>query len=239
MDNNFLKLLKNLTILIVEDDEVALFGMIQALLPYCKNIFEATDGLNAFEIYRKNSDKIDIILTDINLPGLNAFEMLERINKINPDQKTIIMTSYPTDSNLQNSFRMNNICLFLRKPINMLDLQTHLVILAKKPQDEHIIHLSDRIYVNKTKNEVFLDNKPLILNGLGNKIFWLLLNNINQVISYDVLQDCLYGDKDSSIYSLRMAIVRLKNQLQDKNIIINIQDSGYMIKSIDRHWLVD
>ncbi|RAX53819.1 hypothetical protein CCY99_05400 [Helicobacter sp. 16-1353] len=233
MGNNFLNLLNNISVLIVEDDEVALFGLKQALLPYCKNVFEAQDGLSAFEIYRKNSNNIDIVVTDINLPELNAFEMLERIIKINPNQKTIIMTSYPTDSNLQHSFKINNVCLFLRKPINIPDLQTHLAILAKKPQDDIIIQLSDRIYVNKTKKEIFLDNKPLILNGLGNNFFWLLINNINRVMSYDILQDYLYGEKESSVYNLRMVVVRLKNQLQDKNIIINIQDEGYMIKSIN------
>lgn len=233
MTTHFLKKLNHLTILIVEDDEIALFGLSQALVPYCKMIFEATDGLSAFEIYRKNSNKIDIILTDINLPELNAFDMLKKIIKINPNQKIMIMTSYLTDKNLQTCFKMNNVLAFLQKPINISDLQLNLAFLTKKNDDDLMIHLSAEIYVNKTQNKIFKKNQEVILNGLSYKIFWLLVNNINQIIEYEVLQDYLYENGDSSIYNLRMAVARLKNQLKNKNIIINVPNEGYMIKSIE------
>ncbi|RDU63533.1 response regulator [Helicobacter sp. MIT 14-3879] len=233
MDNTTLKALSNATILIVEDDLVALFGIKQALEPYCKNILEASDGLEALELYKNYNENIDIVLTDINIPSLNAFEMLEEICKINTNQKIIIMTSYPNDKNLKQSFKLSNICLFLRKPINISDLQTNIAILTKTPNDL-IIKLSKNMYVNKTKMKIFIYDNEIILNGIGKKIFWLLINNINQVITYDIIQEVIYNHKEnSSIDSLRMAIARLKTSLKEKNIIINIKDSGYMIKSYE------
>jgi serine/threonine protein kinase len=66
------------TILIVEDTEVNIDIMVEALGAHFELIV-ATDGETALELARK--DLPDLILLDIMLPGLNGFEVCERIKQ--------------------------------------------------------------------------------------------------------------------------------------------------------------
>jgi PAS domain S-box-containing protein len=62
---------------------------------YFENIFNEVlfldNGLDAFEEFNKN--KFSILITDIDIPGLNGFELIEKIKKINKNILTIIYSS--------------------------------------------------------------------------------------------------------------------------------------------------
>ena len=72
-----LNLLKSLSVLVVEDDDIARLMIAQGVKPYCESFYEAKDGFEGFEIFKKQ--RIDIIVTDIHMPGLNGFEMMKEI----------------------------------------------------------------------------------------------------------------------------------------------------------------
>ena len=79
----------------VEDDENALKIVKQGIKPYCKDFFEASDGVVGLEIFKKNTSLIDIIITDIHMPRMNGFEFT-KIVKNDPKLshlKVIALTS--------------------------------------------------------------------------------------------------------------------------------------------------
>lgn len=79
IDENILKKLSNISVLLVEDDENMRAALTQSLEIYCKFLKVAKDGLEGFDTFFKNN--FDIIITDINLPNLNGLEMLDEIKK--------------------------------------------------------------------------------------------------------------------------------------------------------------
>ena len=49
------------------------------------------DGL---EKYQQDSDSIDLVVTDINMPNMNGIEMIEKIKKITPSQQVLVVSAY-------------------------------------------------------------------------------------------------------------------------------------------------
>ena len=62
-----------------------------------ENILEASNGEEALEVFEK--EKIDVLLTDINMPFMDGIELLSRIHEEYPGTETVIsvgMMSFPT-----------------------------------------------------------------------------------------------------------------------------------------------
>jgi DNA-binding response OmpR family regulator len=78
------------TILIVDDDEL-LAGMLTELLrEEGYQVSTARNGLHGYSIYPKH--QAETVLADIEMPGLDGFEMMRCIRGINPSVRTIYMS---------------------------------------------------------------------------------------------------------------------------------------------------
>jgi YesN/AraC family two-component response regulator len=129
MHQTTLNLLKNFSLLVVEDDEIALMMIKQALKPYVGSLYTAKDGFEGLELFKKY--RVDMIVTDIHLPGINGFEMIKEIQILKPEQLFIVMTSFDTDQNIIHSMH-EGACNFLRKPIDIKELQTALLMVSSR-----------------------------------------------------------------------------------------------------------
>jgi CheY-like chemotaxis protein len=83
---------KELTILLVED-EPAVLKATQRLLEYLGyQVLAANHGEKALAIYETHLGQIDLILTDLSLPGLNGMELAEAICQRNPQAKIVALS---------------------------------------------------------------------------------------------------------------------------------------------------
>ncbi|ASM39165.1 MAG: response regulator [Campylobacter sputorum] len=217
--------LQNKSILLVEDDDISLLGLKNALLPYVKQLITAKDGLNGLEEFKKND--IDVIITDINMPNLNGFEMMEEIINIKPDQMFFVITSYDTDENLFKSMK-NGATYFLKKPIVVDELLNVLIINLLKNKGKKI-QISKHIFVQEDGQSVFIDDELVFLSLNEHRLLWLFIYNIDKTVSYDMINEYVYFGKDTQKSSIHNAITRLKKSLGDIDII-NIPSTGYALK---------
>jgi len=84
--------MKQLTVLIVDDDKITTSILNHMLIPYADTIFTASDGMDGFELYQEYHP--DIILSDINMPRLNGLEMVEKIRETDEDIKIALFTNF-------------------------------------------------------------------------------------------------------------------------------------------------
>lgn len=97
--------MKKYNVLITEDHTLIRFGLKTALCSkdYIKNIYEAADAMTALKIVQ--SEKIDAVIMDLGLPGMNGIEATEQIKEINPNIKIMILTSHKTRDEVINSVK--------------------------------------------------------------------------------------------------------------------------------------
>ena len=92
-------------ILIVEDHELTRFGLKTAFetCDFIEQIFEADSAEACLEIVQSN--KIDVIIMDLGLPGLDGIEGTKKVKQINDDIKIVILTSHNDSLEVLNSLK--------------------------------------------------------------------------------------------------------------------------------------
>ena len=86
-------------ILVVEDEPTVRMLVIETLEEHGYTTLEADDALAALEIV-KAPGQIDLMLTDITLPGQNGRELAEAAKRLRPELKILSMTGYAHNAGL-------------------------------------------------------------------------------------------------------------------------------------------
>jgi len=82
------------TILVVEDEETVRKLVVKILETSGYNVLSAHDGNSAIEVATNNKEKIDLLLTDVIMPGRNGIEVYKEISALRKDIKVLYMSGY-------------------------------------------------------------------------------------------------------------------------------------------------
>lgn len=107
-------MLKNFTLLYVDDNNETIELIKDILESQVKEIYTAIDGEDGLEVYKDK--KPDIILTDINMPKMNGIEMAKEIKKIDRTQAILILTAFNENNLLHDSVDIG-VDGYITKPI--------------------------------------------------------------------------------------------------------------------------
>ena len=116
--------LKNQRVLFVEDEELAREKLAKLFSKLCKEVILASNGLEGLEKYehsRITNEKIDLIISDINMPIMNGLEMLEKIREIDAIVPLIFTTARSESDNLLKAIDLN-VSNYIIKPIDTMIL---------------------------------------------------------------------------------------------------------------------
>src|SRR5262245_61604635 len=81
----------------------------------------ASDGNDALE--KLNDFRADVIITDLNMPGLDGFGLLERLRDSGEMPPTIVLTAYGTIDNAIKAVKELDAYWFLEKPLRPAALE--------------------------------------------------------------------------------------------------------------------
>ncbi|HEY6144069.1 MAG TPA: CHASE domain-containing protein [Flavobacterium sp.] len=118
--NQFSCEVKNLKILVTEDDNISKLLILKVLDPFSKEILTAQTGIEAVEICQNNPD-LDLILMDIQMPYMNGYEAIKRIRKFNPKVIILAQTAFGLEGDKEKTIEAG--CNgYLSKPIRKEEL---------------------------------------------------------------------------------------------------------------------
>lgn len=86
------------TILLVEDDELVTTLIQKVLRRAGYDLLTATNGMSAIEICRELGGALDLIVTDVVMPGLSGPEWIEEVESLIEDVPVIYMSGYTRDA---------------------------------------------------------------------------------------------------------------------------------------------
>jgi two-component system cell cycle sensor histidine kinase/response regulator CckA len=116
------------TILLVED-EVALLQILRdGLANRGYTVLAASGGQQALELSRRHAGTIDLVLTDIIMPGMSGYEMVSRLVVERPGLHVLYMSGYTADFIARKGLRIDGAEL-LPKPFTEETLQARIRVL--------------------------------------------------------------------------------------------------------------
>ncbi|MDZ7793180.1 MAG: PAS domain S-box protein [Spirochaetia bacterium] len=81
-------------ILLVEDEDMVRSSLGLTLREWGYSVLEAEDAETGWELFQRRSSEIDLLITDIVMPGESGLELAARIQAVSPEMKIVFMTGY-------------------------------------------------------------------------------------------------------------------------------------------------
>lgn len=120
-----------MNVLVVDDDVVQLESLKRGLNNKGYQVLQASSGEEALGfVGNADENKVDLVLTDYIMPGMNGIDLLKRIRDNHGSLPVIIMTAYGEKHVVVDAFR--NLCdSFIEKPFTLNQLMEEITRVMK------------------------------------------------------------------------------------------------------------
>ena len=212
------------------EDEAGLARIMSITLKQYYDVTVASDGLIALEHFK--SEHFDICITDIMLPKMDGYTLVQKIREINTLVPVIFLTARTLTDDVVKGFAMGGND-YLKKPFHIEELIARINELVKRSSaGKNVSHTYEigSYKFNYHKMQLSHENETFVLTPRENEILKRFAEKKNEVVDTQQLLLELWGD--DSFYNARslnvfMAKIR-KYFTKDSNIsIVNIRAVGY------------
>jgi CheY-like chemotaxis protein len=124
------------TILVVDDTDLVL-GLVVSILKTAKyNVLQADSGIHAIDLAKNHAGKIELLLSDVQMPGMTGPNLGSELKKARPDMRVMFMSAF-TGGNL---LVLNYGWSFIEKPFvskKLLEMVNNVLHTPNKSQSTH------------------------------------------------------------------------------------------------------
>lgn len=222
-------------VLIIDDDATIRLLMNDALTDDSYNISEFKNGFEALEHIEQHH--VDLILLDVNMPGMNGFEVCTRIRQLpaGADISIVMVTALEDAASISKSYDLGATD-FISKPINWDTFPYRIQYLIKardaiveikhhKSHLEYMEFISRIITQNKTKENIMQETMFAMLDIFSADRAMLLKPDVNGTGLFTV--DCETASSSINSHMLAMPVV----DVLQKGILNKVDHSEYPIFS--------
>ena len=215
-----------MNILLVEDTESIIKGLTYSFKKDNHNLTVKTTIKDSKE-YLLNNSNIDLIILDITLPDGNGFNLFENTIK---DLKipTIFLTAKDEEDDIVKGLNIGAED-YITKPFSTKELMARVNRILLRTKKQSIIKIKD-ISFDMDKLVLMKDNAPIELTALELKLVNLLFNNLNKVVSRNVILDKIWDWTGNYVddHTVTVYFKRIREKI-GTDIITTIKGMGYRI----------
>ena len=216
-------------ILIIEDNLETLELMIGIFESEFSTVYSATDGYEAIEIFKTN--KINVILCDLNIPKLNGLDTINKIKEINYSIPIIVISAYSDNDNLLKVSN-SNIQGYFIKPLTSDKIEKLMEKIYNHQKNEFInksIQLNPSTILDLQNSQVVVNNEIRKFTSKEIEFIKLLIQKKSSIVSYRTIEQMIWcDDKIMTSTSLRTLVKNIRKKLSC-DIIENIPKIGYRL----------
>jgi DNA-binding response OmpR family regulator len=224
-------------VLIVEDEKMAqryLKNILVSLdIPSMSSTKDADETLK----YLKSND-VEMILMDINLNGaIDGIQLAKEILK-HYNVPIIFVTAYSDAETLTEAIELSPYG-YIVKPFSAEDLKVAMLVAMKrfkffskdKVFREEVIQLTKDITYSLKNNVLTKENKIIRLSHKQALVVQILCENINSVVSPEILSQNLWVDEEVSTSTLRTLIYSIRKKVPELELVSHNR-IGYSIRKV-------
>ncbi len=229
------------SILIIEDNEEICEGIRLLYKGNNYDILEAGSGEEGLKLF---SDKIDLVILDIMMPGINGFQTCEEIRKIS-NVPILFLTAKSQESDKFLGFMAGGDD-YLVKPFSYAELlartkallRRYHVYMGKEAQTNDDISISHyitagKVRINTSYNEVFVGEEKIELSATEYNILLLMMKNPDKIFSTKNLYESIWNEpyfyvsNNTVMVHIRKLRVKIEENPKDPKYIHTVWGKGY------------
>ncbi len=220
------KILKNLTVLLVEDDSDSKKIMHDVLSDNFEKVFTAQngdEGLKKFKKYNPN-----MVITDVFMPISDGLDMTRYIKEISKDTPVIVLSAHSEKETLLKAIDVG-VDKYLIKPIMADDLLNTLENVAKnKIETSNIIQVANGYSFNKIKRVLIRDGVEISLTKKELAFISLLIKRLGTLVLHDEIKSVVWVGESVTEAAIRTFVKRVRDKVGN-SFIKNVPGLGYKI----------
>lgn len=231
MINEKYKLLKDKTVLYVEDDKNLQANIKEILSRFFDTLFVASDGDEAYDIYLENQNKIDIIITDINMPNTDGITLCKYIRENDKSLPIVIVSAYTDTDYLLDSIELN-ILSYVTKPLTSKKVLALLDKFLDYFKLDTNMLLGDTLQFDYNSGTIIIENNKVELTQKETKFFKLLFEN--SIVTYDMMYQYLWDYEKMPTQDAIKSFVRKFQKKLPNDLCKNKKGMGYYLTEVNR-----
>ena len=218
-----------LKLLLIEDEEDIAQALSRGLHKRGYAVDWAPDGTDGWTLYQIN--QYDLIILDLNLPGLSGMEVLQKIRAQDEEIKVLILSArYHVDDKVLGLNEGAND--YMVKPFHFAELEARIRALLSRrfSRDPNLLVCGD-LSMDTACRKVAADGQILELTAKEISILEYLLRNQDHPVSAEELLEHIW-DSEADLFSnaIKVHISVLRKKIGDACQIVNIRGIGYQLQ---------
>ena len=214
-------------ILLLEDDANLNETVTEFLEDHGYEVVSVYDGHEAQE--KLYETKFDLLLLDINVPGIDGLELLKESREEGVVAPAIYITSMDSVDDLERGFQ-SGCDDYIRKPFALKELLIRVETLLKRGfyhEKRDFIDIDEGIVYDIKNGELVIEGKAVSLGNKESKLLKLFMKSQGEVLSHERIYKHLWDyDEEPSDSALRTYIKNLRKMI-GKERIVSIKKQGY------------
>lgn len=222
-------------LLIIEDEKKIATTLKKGLTENGYHVDVAFDGIIGKRLF--DSNDYDLIILDINLPGMNGFELCKAIRNSNQQIPIIMLTAMNTTEDKIEGFDTGTDD-YMIKPFEFKELLVRIRALLKRTMNQQLptgnmLKVAD-LEMNLDTKEVIRAEQPITLTAKEFQLLEYFMRNRNRVLSRaDIAERVWEIDFDTQTNVIDVYVNYLRNKIDkkfDTRLIHTQVGMGYIMK---------
>ena len=224
------------SLLIVEDEAAIRNGLVDVFIFHGYDVTAVAGGTEGLDLATRGT--FDLILLDIMLPGINGFEICERVREVDRDQPIIMLTARTADDDIIRGLSLGADD-YVSKPFSVAELVLRVqAVLRRSPTGaaERFIRLSDEVEIDTRNLSGRIGERELAFTRREMEVLEYLAANSDRPVPREELLSRVWGyARDAQIETrtvdIHIAKLRrkLENEPREPQFLITVRGAGYRL----------
>ncbi|MCH2190370.1 MAG: response regulator transcription factor [Gammaproteobacteria bacterium] len=224
-------------ILVVEDEQAILTGLIDVLVFHGYEVDAASEGNEGLR--KAMTGQFDLVLLDVMLPGINGFEICNAIREQDKQQAIIMLTAKGTDDDIVQGLQFGADD-YVTKPFSVAQLVLRIQAVLRRSsvaiQNQSRIDLGSDTWIDTANLSGGRNGEVLAFTRREIEVLQYLASHHERPVSRDELLNKVWGydrgvDIETRTVDIHIAKIRRKIELDHKapELLITVRSAGYRL----------